>query len=708
MSSFTREKLSLHLRRRMGVFVSRVKATELMANLPCLTLSDKEEIQAKKDFSGNYAAMQLLLDYVQKRMNWPEELITGLETLEHQDLAEELRAEWNKHNQNNPYPPSAAATTAVRTHVHPIPSTSSEGLPYSLVLPAHPAPLAVAPPEASLPPEVAPEVLPPPVVAAQPEAPPSSVPEAPVAGSSSEPASHAPKAAVSPDIASEAAPPSPVSADEPTGISEPPASSQPGPIDVVSLEDNSSHSDAQTTPTLSGSDLIPAVTETTPTLSGSDLIPAVTETTPTLSGSDLIPAVTETTPTLSGSDLIPAVTETTPTLSGSDLIPAVTETTPTLSGSDLIPAVTEITPTLPVSHLALSQTESTPAALATFQSPERRPVQDTSPHTVNESTFHQEAVEDSDPTQVTEDDQHTEPPQIQHFSAATAPPPVDTSMNEDDVNFSKPEVLRSEVMDSQPYSGDSTRLQMSVSHLVLATADVNSPVGVLDPVTTSTPLPCQENGVPEEITEPLSHNEPQEDTYESSCMSSLGDQEVLLNVVHVSEDASIQNNDGQTPSMLGIVVHVSEEPCIWNQDGQTQSMLGNNDVGVSETPPPVQNHNSQSQITPLSGSTALDLSSGPNQHGQSQGLIMIVNGQDASPSTKHPDGPAPTGSVPIVNGSSSAENRHPLGPMGAEVLMEARAVPELKQERAIGESYYLLGAAVVAVSALFMAWRMKN
>nr|CAZ27724.1 mitochondria antiviral signalling protein [Oncorhynchus mykiss] len=305
MSSFTRDKLSLHLRRRMGVFVSRVKATELMANLPCLTLSDKEEIQAKKDFSGNYAAMQLLLDYVQKRMNWPEELMSALELLEHQDLADELRAEWNKHNQNNPYPPSAAATTAVRTHVQPIPSTSSEGSPGSLVLPGQPA-----------------------------------------------------------------------------------------------------------------------------------------------------------------------------------------------------------------------------------------------------------------PPEVTEDEQHTEPSQSQHFATA----PADTSMNEDDVHFSKPEVLRSEVMDSQPYSGDSTRLQRSVSDLVLATADVNSPVVIPDPVTTSTPLPCQENGVPEEIIEPLSHNEPQEDTYESPCLSSLGDQEVLFNVVHVSKDASIQNNDGQTPSMLGIVVHMSEEPSIWNQD----------------------------------------------------------------------------------------------------------------------------------------------
>uniref|UniRef100_A0A674CXX8 Mitochondrial antiviral-signaling protein n=1 Tax=Salmo trutta TaxID=8032 RepID=A0A674CXX8_SALTR len=586
MSSFTREKLSLHLRRRMGVFVTRVKATELIAHLPCLTPSDKEEIQAKKDFSGNYVAMQLLLDYVQKRMNWPEELMSALELLEHQDLADELRAEWNKHNQNNPYPPSAAATTAVRTPVHPIPSTISEGSPSSLVLPAQPAPpevaapLEVAPPEASLP-------LPPPVVAPQPEAPPSSVPEAPMAGSSSEPAPHAPEAAVSPEMASEAAPSpvavlkaepqatplSPVSAEEPTVISEPSASSQPGPVETVSLEDNSSHSDAPTQIALS-------------------------------------------------------------------------ETTPTSSGSDLIPAVTQIP--LPVSHLALSQTESTPAALARFQSPERRPVQDTLPHTVKVTTFHQEAVEDSDPTQVTEDVQHTE---LSHFSLATASasPTVDTSMNEDDVNFSKPEVLRSEVMDSQPYSGDSTRLQRSVSDLVLATDDVNSPVVVPDPFTTSTHLPCQENGVPEEINEPLSHNEPQEDTFESSWLSSLGDQEVLHNVVHVSEDASIQNNDGQSPN---IVVHVSKEPRIWNQDDQTQSMLGTKNVGVSGTPRPV-----------------------PNRNGQSQGLIMM--------------------------------NRKTVEPMGTEVPMEARAVPELKQEGTIGESYYLLGAAVVAVS-LFMAWRMMN
>ncbi|KAK6306808.1 hypothetical protein J4Q44_G00219560 [Coregonus suidteri] len=650
MSLFAREKLSMHLRHRMGVFVSRVKATELMANLPCLTPSDREEIQAKKDFSGNYAAIQLLLDYVQKRMNWPEELISALVVLEHQDLADELRAEWNKHNQNNPSPPSAAV---IRAHVHPAPSTSpesSEGSPSSLVLPAQPAPPEVAvppveaPPENSPHPKVAPEASPPPVVAAQPEAPPSSVPEAPVAVSSSEPAPQAPEAAVSPEIASEAAPsavaapqaepqaaPSPVSAEEPTVISVPPvshseeaASSQPGHIETVSLGDNSSHGDAATQMALS-------------------------------------------------------------------------ETTPTLPVSDLALSQTESTPTPAALATAQSQTESTPtpAALATAQSPDRRPVQDTSPPTAKVTTFHQEAVEDSDPTQVTEDEQHTEPAQSPPSQLSS--PAVDP-VNQDDIFFSKPEVLLSEIMDSQPYSGDSTRLQRSVSGLEPATADVTSPVVVPDPVPhpvpTATPLPCRENGVPEEITEPLSHNEPQEDTYESLCLSSLGDQEVLLNVVHVSEDASIQNNDGQTPSML------------------------------------VQNHNSQSQITPLSGSTDLVLSSGPNQHGQTEdslgkavskseespGLIMI--GQNTS--TKHPDAPprAPIGSVPIINGSSLAENHHLLEPVMMKTMMEASAVPELKQkqeERGGGGgrggggrgSYYLLGAAVVA-SALFVAWRMKK
>uniref|UniRef100_A0A8C7IJU1 Mitochondrial antiviral-signaling protein n=1 Tax=Oncorhynchus kisutch TaxID=8019 RepID=A0A8C7IJU1_ONCKI len=267
--SFTRDKLSLHLRNRMTEFIRRVRATELMANLPCLTQSDREEIQAMRNCVGNSAAMQILLDYVQKRMNWPEELISALEVVEHQDLADELRAEWTKHNQTNPSP---------------------------------------------------------------------------------------------------AAPP----------------------------------------------------------------------------------------------------------------------TSPSLG------------------NLKLSL------------------------------------------LQVTADEQHVEPPQSppesHHFSPVTTPAssPVHTSMDEDNWELSKPDVLLSE---NQPYSGGSWLLQMdSRSVLDPEPAAVTSPAAVTNhlssvpgPLTSVTPLPCQEHE------EHVSRNEPEEDTY----------QEVLINVIHVSEDTYIQNQDGQTQSMLG-------------------------------------------------------------------------------------------------------------------------------------------------------------
>lgn len=104
--------------------------------------------------------------------------------------------------------------------------------------------------------------------------------------------------------------------------------------------------------------------------------------------------------------------------------------------------------------------------------------------------------------------------------------------DENDVCLSKPGQLLSVApnLDSptipapnsqqEPYSGNSDRLEIS------------------DPQP-----PCQENGV---AAEPLHHNEPEENHYESVCQSSLGEQEVLVNVVHVAEEPSIQNQDGQT------------------------------------------------------------------------------------------------------------------------------------------------------------------
>ncbi|KAG7458686.1 hypothetical protein MATL_G00223220 [Megalops atlanticus] len=83
-----------YLRHNMGKFVSIVRVREILPHLPCLTQSDRDEIEAKRESTGNYNAMQLLLDCLKRRENWPSELIRALECCEHRELADEIRAEY--------------------------------------------------------------------------------------------------------------------------------------------------------------------------------------------------------------------------------------------------------------------------------------------------------------------------------------------------------------------------------------------------------------------------------------------------------------------------------------------------------------------------------------------------------------------------------------------------------------------------------------
>jgi len=55
----------------------------------------QEEIEAKKETSGNYTAVQTLLDNLRRRDNWPEEFITALENCEHKELAAEMRTAYD-------------------------------------------------------------------------------------------------------------------------------------------------------------------------------------------------------------------------------------------------------------------------------------------------------------------------------------------------------------------------------------------------------------------------------------------------------------------------------------------------------------------------------------------------------------------------------------------------------------------------------------
>ncbi|KAJ8281081.1 hypothetical protein GJAV_G00063290 [Gymnothorax javanicus] len=93
--TYANEKLyDGYLRREMGKIVSTVRVREILPQLPCLTLSDRDEIEARRDSSGNYTAMQMLLDYLRRRQNWPEQFIRALEICEHFKLANEIRAEY--------------------------------------------------------------------------------------------------------------------------------------------------------------------------------------------------------------------------------------------------------------------------------------------------------------------------------------------------------------------------------------------------------------------------------------------------------------------------------------------------------------------------------------------------------------------------------------------------------------------------------------
>ncbi|KAJ8407591.1 hypothetical protein AAFF_G00274480 [Aldrovandia affinis] len=103
-----------YLRREMGNIVTTVKVREIIPFLPCLTPSDRDEINAKTDTTGNYNGMQLLLDCLRRRENWPEEFIGALERCEQRVLAGKIRAEYERL-----LGPRAPAAPAVNSHPSP-------------------------------------------------------------------------------------------------------------------------------------------------------------------------------------------------------------------------------------------------------------------------------------------------------------------------------------------------------------------------------------------------------------------------------------------------------------------------------------------------------------------------------------------------------------------------------------------------------------
>ncbi|KAK5886670.1 hypothetical protein CesoFtcFv8_017682 [Champsocephalus esox] len=180
--------------------------------------------------------------------------------------------------------------------------------------------------------------------------------------------------------------------------------------------------------------------------------------------------------------------------------------------------------------------------------PERPPVQDTTPPVDMKPAPVLLPEETSEPpaTQVIESSPQTE------TEAATSPLPVaaetDSSVCDDSsVCLSKPGPLLSihPQQDAIPaipeqrepvqlYSGNSERLEISDA----APEAVTSSLLPTCFITVNTALPCQENGIAR------NHSKPEENHYESPCESL--DMQVLENVVHISEEPSILDLDGQS------------------------------------------------------------------------------------------------------------------------------------------------------------------
>ncbi|XP_026079846.1 flocculation protein FLO11-like [Carassius auratus] len=203
--SFTCEQFyNEAIRPNLARFSSTVKVRDILPHLPCLTLTDREEVNAKRETSGNFTAMQTLLDNLRRREKWPDEFITALRNCEHRELANEMSTTYDKirNNTNNaapaaptPKPPPAPAasstssgstTTTTTVTVHAVPANSpplliptsggapvSSSAPSNIAAPAPVKPLTAVPapsPEPVSQAEVAPPVVAPSQAPSLPEA----------------------------------------------------------------------------------------------------------------------------------------------------------------------------------------------------------------------------------------------------------------------------------------------------------------------------------------------------------------------------------------------------------------------------------------------------------------------------------------------------------------------------------------------------------
>ncbi|XP_062851164.1 mitochondrial antiviral-signaling protein [Trichomycterus rosablanca] len=134
------------IKKIMGRLCTDVKVREVMPHLDCLTRTDVEEVEAKRDQYGNYNAVSLLLENLRRRENWPDQFINALRGCGYPTLADEIEEYYNRirgintqRNNAEAASPSATAPAATEVSSAPCPSPSPASAPASLAQATVPA-----------------------------------------------------------------------------------------------------------------------------------------------------------------------------------------------------------------------------------------------------------------------------------------------------------------------------------------------------------------------------------------------------------------------------------------------------------------------------------------------------------------------------------------------------------------------------------------
>ncbi|XP_016401056.1 flocculation protein FLO11-like [Sinocyclocheilus rhinocerous] len=517
--SFTREQFyNEAIRPNLARFSSTVKVRDILPHLPCLTFTDREEVEAKREISGNFTAMQTLLDNLRRREKWPDEFITALRNCEHRELANEMSATYDRirgiTNNAAPaaptprpapapaasYTSSGSTTTTTRVTVHAVPATT----PPLLIPPSRGAPASSTASSNTAAPEPSPAPVKPPT---------------PVPAPSPEPVSQA-----------EVAPPvvAPSQAPPPPEVS----------VSKVSLP----------VPTLTG-----AAENKTPALDNSDGLALTDRTTISSSTGEAL---------LSTSSAQAFSSDTSTSQSQITKLYTTSQTSPKSKKTQVPTADIDIDPS---ERLPVQDTNPPLRMERTFQEPE-----EISDPTANERVQGNNTVGlpvfNNAPTNSTTTAQAT--------SSAPAEVVTHSPSSIDQECFSKPEVLqhpepqqnRAEILpvfQEEPCSVVSGDLEISnatdsSTELGESTslADQNSaPFASLDSATQSFQDPPYNAA-------PLTRNQPEEDHYESFYGS-----HTPINVIQFAEEPSAENMNGQPLSILQRSTVISEDQHTLNYVG---------------------------------------------------------------------------------------------------------------------------------------------